>query len=108
MAAEPRRAPTSTLTGIDVEELARHRDDLLVERRFEEAHAIADRGRQVLRGCPHLERALRRQINREAEIAQTVPQLRALLADLGLDRAGLRHRRGRREQLDRLALQRPR
>src|SRR4029078_4521020 len=45
--AEARGAPTAPLARIDVEELARHRDDVALERGAEERHAVADRGRQV-------------------------------------------------------------
>src|SRR5690242_19727277 len=69
VAAEPRRAPAAALAGVDVEELAGHRDHLLGERGPEEAHAVGDRRRQVLRRGPDVERALRRQVDREPEIA---------------------------------------
>src|SRR5262245_1858213 len=65
VAAEARVAAAAALAGIDVEEVAGHRDDLAIERGAEERHAVADRRRQVLGAGPDVEGALGRQVDLE-------------------------------------------
>src|SRR5690606_15981049 len=43
VAAEARAATAAALPGIDVEEVARHADDLLLEGGLEEPHAVVER-----------------------------------------------------------------
>ena len=89
VAAEARGALAAALARVDVEELAGHDDDLLVERGAEEAHAVVERRRQVGDRAPDVERAVGRAVGAHAEALQAGQQAIALLAEGGVDRLGL-------------------
>src|SRR6185312_9830762 len=102
------RGARAALAGVHVEELARNRDDLLVEGRAEEARAVRDARRQRRDVAPDVKRTVRHSIDAHAEAFEPREHPVALLAKRRMDRERLlrdvllAHERNRRA-LERLA-----
>src|SRR6266403_2974675 len=108
VAAEPRSPAAAALARVPVEERARDRDHLPLQRRAEELHALAERPRQPRQVAPDVEGAVRRAIGADAHPLQPLDHAVALVAEGGVDRQRLLLHDIVVQQGDGRPLQRPR
>src|SRR6185312_13600653 len=78
---EARRPPLTPLARVDVEELARDDDDLLLESRLEEAHAVVEGRREAIDAAPHVEGPVGGAIDAHAEALELREEVVALGAE---------------------------
>ena len=89
MGAEAAGAAAAALSGVDVEEVAGHDDDLLVERGAEELLAGAQALGQAAHVAPRVEGALGLEVEADSQVAQAADEQVALLAEDVPDRRRL-------------------
>src|SRR5215470_4738645 len=106
MVAEPGSAPAAPLARVDVEELARDDDDLMLERRPEKGHPLGERGGEAGEVAPDVEGPLRGAVHPDAERLEPLQEAEALRPEGGVDRPELAGDVARVEQRHRRPLQR--